>query len=201
MSRVEFTEAGFRYRSFDPADKEEFLEIGRLISRHLSEPYSLYVYWYFFQRWPEYCFLVSRPEERRILGVVISNVDTHREVRMRGYIGMLVIDPEVRGCGIAKRLVRLSVDKMKEWAHVDEIMLETEVVNSAALHLYELFGFLRMKRMHRYYLNGGDAFRLILPVLDRLATRVGFLPKLFAKDTPQNTHEPAMAFDLDRQIA
>lgn len=97
---------------------------------------------------------------------------------MRGYIGMLVIEPEYRGRGIAKKLVKLSIEKMMEWDHVDEIMLETETSNAAALQLYELFGFLRTKRMHRYYLNGSDAYRLILPVLDRLATRIGFLDRI-----------------------
>lgn len=41
-------------------------------------------------------------------------------------------------------------------------MLETELINHGALRLYESLGFVRDKRLHRYYLNGGDAFRLIL---------------------------------------
>ena len=32
----------------------------------------------------------------------------------------------------------------------------------ASLKLYEGLGFLRTKRLHRYYLNGNPAFRLIL---------------------------------------
>lgn len=44
----------------------------------------------------------------------------------------------------------------------DEIVLETEVSNTASLKLYERLGFLRSKRLHRYYLNGNAAFRLIL---------------------------------------
>jgi peptide alpha-N-acetyltransferase len=44
----------------------------------------------------------------------------------------------------------------------DEIVLETEVTNTASLKLYERLGFLRSKRLHRYYLNGNAAFRLIL---------------------------------------
>ena len=104
---------------------------------------------------------------------------------MRGYIGMLVIDPTFRGKGLAKKLVQLSMRKMVEWDNVDEIMLETEVSNGAALHLYELLGFMRTKRMYRYYLNTQDAYRLIFPVLAKLATRVAFLPFL----NPETTHE------------
>jgi hypothetical protein len=43
-----------------------------------------------------------------------------------------------------------------------QIVLETEVTNTASLKLYERLGFLRSKRLHRYYLNGNTAFRLVL---------------------------------------
>ena len=43
-----------------------------------------------------------------------------------------------------------------------KVVLETEITNSAALHLYEKLGFVRDKRLFRYYLNGVDALRLKL---------------------------------------
>ena len=43
-------------------------------------------------------------------------------------------------------------------------MLETEFDNAAALALYESLGFVREKRLFRFYLNGKDAFRLVLVV-------------------------------------
>ena len=43
-----------------------------------------------------------------------------------------------------------------------QIVLEAEIDNSAALRLYENLGFIRDKRLHKYYLNGHDAFRLHL---------------------------------------
>ena len=43
-----------------------------------------------------------------------------------------------------------------------QIVLETEITNKAALHLYENLGFVRDKRLFRYYLNGVDALRLKL---------------------------------------
>ena len=48
--------------------------------------------------------------------------------------------------------------------HVLQVVLETEYDNSAALSLYESLGFIREKRLYRFYLNGKDAFRLVLPV-------------------------------------
>ena len=74
---------------------------------------------------------------------------------------MLATQQEYRGRGIATKLVRLAVDAMAA-RNADEIVLETEVSNTASLKLYERLGFIRSKRLHRYYLNGNAAFRLIL---------------------------------------
>lgn len=41
----------------------------------------------------------------------------------------------------------------------DEVVLETEVTNKGSLALYERLGFIKDKRLCRYYLNGVDAFR------------------------------------------
>lgn len=98
---------------------------------------------------------------------------------MRGYIAMLATREEYRGRGIATKLVRMAVQRMKE-QDADEvsrhpqklssrtaltgaqIALETEVDNIPSLRIYENLGFLRTKRLHRYYLSGNAAFRLIL---------------------------------------
>lgn len=45
---------------------------------------------------------------------------------------------------------------------VDEIVLETEADNDAALAFYAKMGFVREKRLYRFYLNGKDAYRLRL---------------------------------------
>ena len=42
-----------------------------------------------------------------------------------------------------------------------QVVLETEYDNTAALSLYESLGFIREKRLYRFYLNGKDAFRLV----------------------------------------
>lgn len=50
----------------------------------------------------------------------------------------------------------------------DEVVLETEVSNVAAMRLYERLGFLRSKKLHRYYLNGNTAYRLVLALKEGL---------------------------------
>jgi peptide alpha-N-acetyltransferase len=96
-----------------------------------------------------------------LIGVVISKLEVHRSGTYRGYIAMLAVQHTHRNRGIASHLVGLAIDAMKS-RNADEIVLETEVTNIASLRLYERLGFLRSKRLHRYYLNGNTAFRLVL---------------------------------------
>jgi peptide alpha-N-acetyltransferase len=76
---------------------------------------------------------------------------------------MLATSTPYRGRGIASKLVCMAIDAIKERG-ADEVVLETEEVNVGARRLYEKLGFLRSKRLWRYYLNGGEAFRLVLPL-------------------------------------
>jgi len=46
--------------------------------------------------------------------------------------------------------------------NADEVVLETEETNVPAMKLYERLGFIRSKKLHRYYLNGNSAYRLVL---------------------------------------
>ncbi|KAK1374444.1 N-acetyltransferase domain-containing protein [Heracleum sosnowskyi] len=56
----------------------------------------------------------------------------------------------------------------------EEVTLEAEVTNKGALALYGRLGFIRAKRLFRYYLNGVDAFRLKL-LFPRLELSSGHL--------------------------
>jgi peptide alpha-N-acetyltransferase len=90
---------------------------------------------------------------------------------------MLAVQSPHRGRGIASKLVQMAIEAMVA-RDADEIVLETEVSNTASLKLYERLGFLRSKRLHRYYLNGNAAFRLIL-----------YLKEGTALKRPEHEHE------------
>lgn len=64
---------------------------------------------------------------------------------------------------MATALVKRAIDAMVN-RNADEIVLETEETNVPAMRLYEQLGFLRSKKLHRYYLNGNSAYRLVLPL-------------------------------------
>lgn len=163
-----------RYTRFDINDDIQFNTIKKLIDEDLSEPYSIYVYRFFLNQWPNLSYLAWIDGVEKPIGCIVCKSELHRGVRLRGYIGMLAVDKNFRGRGIAKKLITLAIDMMiKE--KCDEIMLETECSNAAALHLYENMGFIRMKRLFRYYLNQGDAFKLILPITEKSCMRSSFL--------------------------
>jgi hypothetical protein len=51
---------GLRYVQYEVAKEHIYLRpIRALISKDLSEPYSIYVYRYFLNQWPDLCFMVS----------------------------------------------------------------------------------------------------------------------------------------------
>mmetsp|Transcript_1663 Transcript_1663/g.2873 ORF Transcript_1663/g.2873 Transcript_1663/m.2873 type:complete len:193 (-) Transcript_1663:69-647(-) len=130
-----------------------------LIDKELSEPYSIFTYRYFINQWPQLCFLVFH--KGTCIGTIVCKADLHRDQQFRGYIAMLVVDKPYRKLKLGSKLVCRAIEVMRSEG-VEEIMLEAETTNEGALRLYERLGFIRDKRLHRYYLSGQDAFRLKL---------------------------------------
>lgn len=133
-------------------------DIMRLIQSELSEPYSIYTYRYFIYNWPKLCFLAAHGDE--YVGAIVCKLDMHMNVK-RGYIAMLAVKKEYRKLKIGTTLVEKAIEAMLA-DDADEVVLETEMKNTPALRLYENLGFVRDKRLFRYYLNGVDALRLKL---------------------------------------
>ncbi|KAI6245967.1 N-alpha-acetyltransferase 30 [Erysiphe necator] len=157
--------AGLNYIQYEHALEKKYLSpIRALIAKDLSEPYSIYVYRYFLSQWQDLCFMALLPNSTDLIGVVISKLELHRSnslATLRGYIAMLAVSSEYRNHGIATALVRQAINAMITRG-ADEVVLETEETNIPAMKLYERLGFIRSKKLHRYYLNGNSAFRLVL---------------------------------------
>ncbi|KAG5725082.1 N-alpha-acetyltransferase 30, NatC catalytic subunit [Termitomyces sp. T112] len=133
-----------------------------LVQSELSEPYVIYTFRYFLHHWPHLSFLAysSNSGDQVPIGVIVCKQSMHKDSTNRGYIAMLSVNKNWRKRGIDDWILTFA---MKEDG-VDEIVLETEYDNHAALSLYESLGFIREKRLYRFYLNGKDAFRLVLAV-------------------------------------
>mmetsp|Transcript_3397 Transcript_3397/g.12270 ORF Transcript_3397/g.12270 Transcript_3397/m.12270 type:complete len:244 (+) Transcript_3397:70-801(+) len=144
------------YRQY--RDERDLPMVMELIDNELSEPYSIFTYRYFISNWPKLCFTAH--VEGACVGTIVCKLDSHRGV-LRGYIAMLVVEKPYRYRRIGSTLVYKAVETMIEEG-AEEVALEAEVTNKGALALYDGLGFVRDKRLHRYYLNGKDAFRLKL---------------------------------------
>lgn len=126
----------------------------------MNNQINTYYLRYFIEGWPELCRICYEIETNKIIGVILGKICMHKE-RKRGYIAMLTVSHNHRKMGIGSRLVDEFVNIMKLHM-VDEIVLETEIENKASLQLYDKFGFIRDKKLDKYYWNGNDAFRLKL---------------------------------------
>ncbi|KAF0979421.1 hypothetical protein FDP41_001764 [Naegleria fowleri] len=145
------------YRFYE--GEHDITKIKALMDVHLSEPYSVYTYRYFMNDCPRQTVLAFDGD--RFVGACVGNSGDHRGKSIRGYIAMLAVEKPYRKKGIASELVKRVIDEMRK-ANCDEVVLETELSNTSALSFYEKLGFMRDKRLHKYYLNQGSAFRLKL---------------------------------------
>jgi peptide alpha-N-acetyltransferase len=131
-----------------------------MMTRMLSEPYSVYTYRHFVEGWPSYA-LVAHDAGGALVGAIVGKSELRlKDGRTRGYIAMLAVEKHVRGGGLGRTLASLVLARFASTC--DEVVLEAEWDNGGALRLYEGLGFVRDKRMPMYYLNGNDAYRLKL---------------------------------------
>ncbi|DBA82808.1 hypothetical protein WJX77_011160 [Trebouxia sp. C0004] len=166
------TDVKVRYQQY--RDERDLATVMDLVDNELSEPYSIFTYRYFLHNWPQLAFLAYDGDH--CFGTIVCKMDVHREQMLRGYLAMLVVEKPYRSLGTGTELVKLSIAEMIK-GQCEEVVLEAEVTNSGALALYQNLGFIMDKRLHRYYLNGVDAFRLklLLPLTqqqqDEIAAR------------------------------
>lgn len=115
-------------------DERMLPDIQRLVSKDLSEPYSIFTYRYFVHNWPEQCIcgyvdvLTKDGNTRReMIATIVSKAEEISYGLKQGYIAMLAVDKRYRNRGIGSYLVKKGIDAMVK-AGCTEIMLETEVL-------------------------------------------------------------------------
>ena len=104
-------------------------------------------------------------DNMNVIGVIICRLEIHKgrnnDNRLRGYIGMLAVSKDHRGKGIGRKLAIRAIEELRKQG-AEEVVLEAEITNVAALKLYEKLGFVKDKRLPKYYMSGIDALRLKL---------------------------------------
>ena len=143
-------------------DESMLDDIQKLVAKDLSEPYSIFTYRYFLHKWPQLCVCVYdiNNDKEEMIGTIVCKAEFEDNAYV-GYIAMLAVKESYRGKGIGSNLVKKGINAMINDG-CTEITLETEVSNNTALKLYDRLGFMRLERYEKYYLNGGDAYRLKL---------------------------------------
>lgn len=132
----------------DYENEKHLTDIQVLVSRDLSEPYSIFTYRYFLHNWPELCicaFAKNEADEMEMVGTIVSKAEMEQGV-MKGYIAMLTVVASYRKQGIGRKLAVMGLERMVK-AGCSEIVLETELSNTGAIFLYERLGFIKEDRL------------------------------------------------------
>lgn len=126
-------------------DERMLPDIQRLVSKDLSEPYSIFTYRYFVHNWPDQCIcgyvdvpIPNSSETRReMIATIVSKAEDMEFGVKQGYIAMLAVDKRYRKRGIGSYLVQKGIEAMVR-AGCGEIMLETEVCHHSKKHNFKL---------------------------------------------------------------
>ena len=108
----------------------------------------------------------------RYQGRVVGDALLLRRRRKDGVSARLysiAIDASCRGKGFGRALLTNCLDVLKAEG-VDRVMLEVDVENTAAIGLYESFGFRRVRRLKDYYGPSRDGWKMhaaIVPIEDK----------------------------------
>jgi len=99
----------------------------------------------------------------RIVGYVMPRVEyglskLRTSMRRLGHIVSIAVRRGFRRRGIATALMLASMESLKSEYGVREVYLEVRVSNEPAINLYRKLGFVIVERLHRYYLDGEDAY-------------------------------------------
>jgi len=139
-----------------PAKLFDIPEIVRIERQSFREEYPRGVFLVFLENNPD-TFLVAEYS-----GKIIGYVMGYLRPDLEGHIMSIAVDPAYRGNGVGSALLEEVIERLiKKGARY--IGLEVRVSNEGAIKLYERFGFRKIKRIVGYYLDGEDAYYMLLP--------------------------------------
>ena len=92
----------------DYTDESMLADIQALVSKDLSEPYSIFTYRYFLHNWPKLCICAYTKSESgepgEMIGTIICKAETEGENILKGYIAMLAVSTSQRKKGIGLKV-------------------------------------------------------------------------------------------------
>ena len=153
------SDAGLRVREFRLEDLEHVMQINAAC---LPENYSSYFYRDLYQRYPE-TFRVAEVEGT-VQGYIMcriergwSKIGKLTPARLCHIVSVAVME-NYRRRGIGRKLIVEAMRKGRDVYGASEGYLEVRTSNDAAIGLYDVLGFKKVKRNYGYYMDGEDAW-------------------------------------------
>jgi len=153
------SDAGFRVREFNLKDLERVMQINAAC---LPENYSSYFYRDLYQRYPQ-SFRVAEVENT-VQGYIMCRIERGwskmgklTPTRLCHIVSIAVME-NYRRRGIGRELIVQAMRKGREVYDTSEGYLEVRISNDAAIGLYDVLGFKKVKRNYGYYMDGEDAW-------------------------------------------
>jgi ribosomal-protein-alanine N-acetyltransferase len=153
------SDAGFKVREFNLKDLERVMQINAAC---LPENYSSYFYRDLYQRYPQ-SFRVAEVENT-VQGYIMCRIERGwskmgklTPTRLCHIVSIAVME-DYRRRGIGRELIVQAMRKGREVYDTSEGYLEVRISNDAAIGLYDVLGFKKVKRNYGYYMDGEDAW-------------------------------------------
>ncbi|MBI4578825.1 MAG: GNAT family N-acetyltransferase, partial [Planctomycetes bacterium] len=83
------------------------------------------------------------------------------------WIGHCVVDPQLRGAGLGRHLVRLSLDFAFRGLDARRVSLVVFPDNTSAIRCYRRAGFIDAGDQYKYFANTGRQHRMLQMTVDR----------------------------------
>jgi ribosomal-protein-alanine N-acetyltransferase len=142
----------FQLRLFRPADLKNILSIER--AAFPREPYDRELFLELYRD----CgglFIVAKCSGR-IAGYMVSCAKSGK-----AEIVSIAVHPKYQKLGVGSALMVHTLAALKK-KKVQSVKLMVKTTNSSGVRFYRRFGFIRVRRVPRYYEDGADAFRMSL---------------------------------------
>jgi ribosomal-protein-alanine N-acetyltransferase len=161
------SDLGFRVRGFSSGDLERVMQINAAC---LPENYTSYFYRDLYQRYPE-TFRVAEVDGA-VQGYIMcriergwSKIGKLTPARLCHIVSIAVME-KYRRRGIGRKLIVEAMRKGRDVYSTSEGYLEVRISNDAAINLYDVLGFKKVKRNYGYYMDGEDAWVMASPLDD-----------------------------------
>eukprot|EP00392_Amoebophrya_sp_AT5.2_P012851 g12958.t1 len=124
----------------------------------LPENYQMKYYLLHLLSWPQLLFVAEENCSKKIVGYVLAKIDEDND-GIHGHITSLSVLRSYRKLGLATKLMRCTLDAMKECFDAEFVSLHVRVSNRAAFTLYRhVLGFEINDVEKGYYADKEDAY-------------------------------------------